>query len=82
MAIETWMPSQEPLLDQLTPFQRDLVTLRLDPLRPNINGIRELVYLVGKKWPGRGGDSRPLGWGWEQAQAYSRVHKYLCSQQQ
>lgn len=62
-------------------LQQDLVTLRLDPQRPNLNGVRELVYLVGKKWPSRGSAPGPFGWGWEQAHAYSRIHEHLRSQQ-
>ena len=91
MAIETWgaattarpLRHPEPVVDQLTPFQEDLLILRLDPHRPNLNSTRELVYLIGKKWPGHGdGDHRPKGWGWEQAQAYRRVFRRIQRQQQ
>lgn len=91
MAIETWGAAStarprrrpEPVADQLTPYQQDLLTLRLDPARPKLNGTQELVYLIGKKWPGHGGDDhRPKGWGWEQAQAYGRVFRHLQQQKQ
>lgn len=62
-------------------LQQDLITLRLDPRRPNIDGPRELFKLIGRKWPGRGDDPRPFGWGWEQVHAYSRVHGHLIDQE-
>ena len=70
-------------MDQLTPFQQDLVTLRLDPTRPKLKGARELNYLIGKKkWPGHGGDDhRPQGWGWKQVQAYGQVFRHLQQKQ-
>ena len=91
MAIETWGAASaarprrrpEPVVKELTPFQQDLLTLRLDPARPQLESTRELSRLIGKHWPGHcGDDHRPKGWGWEQVQAYRRVFRRIQRQQQ
>ena len=66
----------------LTPLQQDMVSLRLDPLRP-MRDTSQLISVVRRKWPPgpEPDDLRPRGWGWAQAQAYARLSAYLAEQQ-
>ena len=62
----------------LTAFQQDLVVLRLNP-NMRLRSARHFAKEVGWAWEPIEDfeDLRPESWGWEQQQAYARIHALL-----